>query len=295
MFVFISLSYNVYALTEIKQKTEGNDSPATVVLPGGHYEPHYDISDKAIDALIDRVSLEINQKYSDCMDFAIDFQNKKLEELNHKLAELYIQEVGAPEEEAKKWAQEIIEKAPEIRKEIETKEKLKEKYNAEFSKNLIANVYKLFTCIFKTVDSKLLAFKELNPEVKYEIKEEYILFAKKSMPKNFYIARTAILPNGSQVEIICILGKLQRGIVSSCPTLEFNENFHNRRVQSFKLIPNYGGIKITLRDNIVQLPKTREVLNNVEYTTSGGTMLTEGLKEKFNETLTKFIRLAYAR
>ncbi|MCJ7687730.1 MAG: hypothetical protein MUO60_00145, partial [Clostridiaceae bacterium] len=176
----------------------------------------------------------------------------------------------------------------------ESKEELIEKYNTEFSKNLIGNTYTLFSYIFETIDSRLLALKKENQKINYEIAEENILFSEKSTPKINYVARRANFPNGSQIIIFCILGKFNRGMVSECPTLEFDENFHDNKVQSFRLIPNYGGIKASLR-NTVRLPKEKQVLNNVEYMTTGEAILTEQVKKQFDETFKKFIQLAYTR
>ena len=188
----------------------------------------------------------------------------------------------------------IWDTIPTIRKEIETKERLIEKYNSEFSKNLIGNTYTLFSYIFENIDSKLLALKKENSEIKYEIEEENILFTEKSTQKNHYISRLINFPNGSQIIITCVLGEFHKGIVSKCPILVFDENFHNRRAQSFKLIPNYGGIKISPR-NTVRLPKKKQVLNDVEYTAKGEVMLTDQVKKQFDETFKKFIQLAYTR
>ena len=263
------------------------------ISPGGSSEISYDISDKAIGE-IDRVVSEIRQQFSNCLEVAIDFQNKKLKDLNQTLAELHAQET-TDQKEAKKWAQDLIEKAPEIRNEKQVIDELKDKYNREFSKNLLANAYKLFNYIFQTVDSRLLAFQELNTEVKYEKNENFILFNDESTQINRYVARTVILPNGNHIQIICITGKITQGIVSTCPILIFIEGAGKKTIQSFRLSPSYGGSKITIMGPGVQLPQKESVLADIEYRATGEEMLTVQIRERFNSTFQDFFKLAYTR
>ncbi|MCJ7602412.1 MAG: hypothetical protein MUO63_13060 [Desulfobulbaceae bacterium] len=281
------------ASSEVKQDTKGNQSPAVYISPGGSSKISYDISDKAIGE-IDRVVSEIRQQFSNCLEVAIDYQNKKLKDLNQTLSELHAQETTNPKE-AKKWAQDLIEKAPEIRNEKQVIDELKDKYNKEFSKNLLANVYKLFNYIFQTVDSRLLAFQELNTEVKYEKNENFILFNDESTQINRYVARTVILPNGNYIQIICITGKITQGIVSTCPILIFEEGAGEKTIQSFRLVPDYGAYKLTLMGPGVQLPQKERVLTNIEYGATGEEMLTVQLKGEFNSTFQEFFKLAYTR
>lgn len=278
------------ASSEVKQDTKGNQSPAVYISSGGSSNITYNNSDK----LIDRTASEIQQKYVDCLDLAIIFQTKKLKYLNKTLAELYAQET-TDQREARKWAQDLIDKAPEIKNQKHIIEERRDKYNREFSKNLLANVYKLFTYIFQTVDSRLLAFQELNTEVKYKKNKNFIFFNDESTQINRYVARTVILPNGNRIQIICDTGKIHQGIVSTCPTLIFAEVSGRKTIQSFKLVPHYGGHTLKILGPGVKLPEKKRVLTDIKYIATGEEMLTMQIRERFNSTFQDFFKLAYTR
>ena len=278
------------ASSEVKQDTKGNQSPAVYISPGGSSNITYNNPDK----IIDRVASEIKQEFDNCLDFAIIFQAKKLKYLNKTLAELYAQET-TDQKEAKKWAQDIIDKAPEIKNQKHVIEEQRDKYNKEFSKNLLANVYKLFTYIFQTVDSILLAFQELNTEVKYKKNKNLVFFNDEPTQINSYVARTVILPNGNCIHIICDTGKIHQGIVSTCPTLIFAEGSGKKIIQSFKLVPHYGGHTLTILGPGVKLPEKERVLADIKYIATGEEMLTMQIRERFDSTFQDFFKLAYTR
>ena len=294
-FLIIHFSFNIAAnaSNEVKQNTKGNQSPAVYISPGGNSKISYDISEKAISE-IDRVVSEIRQQFSNCLEVAIDFQNKKLKDLNHTLAKLRVQET-TNQKETKKWAQELIEKTPEIKNNKKAIDALRDEYNKKFSKNLLANVYKLFTFAYQTVDSRMLVFQELNTEVKFEKNENLILFKDESTQVNRYVARSVILPNGNHIQIICETGNILRGIVSRCPTLIFVELAGENIIQSFRLAPHYGGSTLTLRGSGVQLPQKERVLSDIKYRATGEEMLTIQIKERFNRNFQDFFKLAYTR
>ena len=100
-----------------------------------------------------QTQLEVRQEFRNCIDATVTFQNKKLEDLNHALAKLYSQEVGATDKEAKEWALHSLEKAGEFNKEMEGIEETRKQYNEELSKNIIAKVYTLFDYIYKSTDT----------------------------------------------------------------------------------------------------------------------------------------------
>jgi hypothetical protein len=83
--VIICWSSVSYASQVIKQETKGDQSPNITVLPGGHSELHYESSRKA-ESMMNQALSEIRQEFSKCLDVAVNFQNKKLDELNRQLS-----------------------------------------------------------------------------------------------------------------------------------------------------------------------------------------------------------------
>src|SRR4030042_466062 len=137
-------------------------------------------------AKIFQAQLEIEQRFKNCLDATIAFQDRKLEELNNALIKLYSQEVGGPDEEAKKWAIETLEKAREFKKEMEKLDETRKEYNEELSKSLVAKVYSLFDYIIQIVDSRLVALREVKTKIEYEKAEKLILFSRESAPSERY-------------------------------------------------------------------------------------------------------------
>lgn len=274
-----------YGADTIIQKTEGDQAPAQYVAPGG------------VGTIIYNYTSDINTQFRKCLEIAMDYQTKKLNELNSVLAQYFVQQTGASSEDAKKWAQDVIEKAPAFKKERERQNELIDEYNRELPKNLLANVYKLFAHIVEAVDSKMAALQILNPKIKYERDPRFVLFKDESTSLDRYTIRTAILPNANRIVIECITGSLRQGIVSKCPSLEFTEFVEQKALQTFAVKAAPSGLTLVMGDpNEVRLQfKKKKVLENVTYPATGAEALTAEFKHQFNTTFEEFLKIAYAR
>jgi hypothetical protein len=280
-----TLSSGSLAADKITQETKGDQSPAQYVAPGG------------VGTIIYNYTSDISTQFRKCLEIAMDYQTKKLNELNSILAQYFVQQTGASDEDAKKWAQDVIEKAPAFKKEKERQDDLIDQYNKELPKNLLANVYKLFAYIIETIDSRMAALQEIDPKITYEKDPRFILFKDESTSIDLYIIRTAILRNGSRIVIKCVTGSLRQGIPVTCPSFEFTELVEKRAMQTFAVKPATGGLTLTWGDpNKVQLQfKQKKVLGNVMYLSTGAETLTTEFKNQFNANFEEFLKMAYAR
>lgn len=284
-FLILSIPFELSASSDhVKQETKGDQSPV-VHAPGGNINIVYNI--------IENKSFEINKSFSKCFELAINLQAEKLKELNEEIAQFYIQQSGVPKEDAKEWAKDVINNAPEFKKELERQEALRNKYNKELSKELIAKTYKLFAYIFELVDSRLIALRESKPEIKHEMSKKFILFRDESTSTGSYTSRTLILPNENKIRIVCDTGQLTKGLVTNYPSLRFKEVVEEKVIQSFSILPKYPGIRIVAADKVPY--KKKKELRNVEYTVTGGDMLTEGFKVRLNETLQDFFKITLSK
>jgi hypothetical protein len=222
------------------------------------------------------------------------YTHKKLEELNRSLVKLYSQSAGAPDEDAKKWALETLENAREFKKEMETLDESRKKYNEGLSKDILDKAYRLFQFIVETVDSRIMALQELNPSVKYEKSDKLILFNDEMTKAGQYTLVTVVLPKGNRIFINCVPGELKQGLVSKCPSLEFVEHVEGKRMQSFGITPHYGLLSIGITEGKVKLKEGR-ALRGLTYSTTGEEMLTEQFKSQFNGTFKEFFNIAYGR
>jgi hypothetical protein len=306
VFCLLYLPGNLNAGEKVIQRTKGDQSPAVNVAPGAQFNLTYGASEEIIDAAF----AEIHKAYSDCLESTIAFQNKKIEDLNKKLADLYRQGHGSSlAEDAKTWVQDTIKQAPELKKEIERIDASRREYNEELSKNLMAKVYKLFAYIFETVDSTLMSFQDLNPEVKYEKDERLILFSDEFTHMDQYIARTIVLPNGNRILLNVITGKMHEGLVTTCPSMKFVEMVENKVKHTFEVVPTTfqkavgtgGGMIIFSASGTggkggkVPLENEDIFIGDVEYSATGGDMLTQEFKDAFKHNFRKFFVKAYSR
>lgn len=279
-----------HAADKITQETRGDQSPAVTVLPGGTSSISYNY---IYNQVVAPAFSEIRQQYSECIRLVIDFQNKKLEELDKRLAEFYTQKTGAPDQDAKKWVEEVIRNAPEYKKQMQDSEKAREEWNREFSKDLLAKVYNLFIYIFATIDARFAAFQEANPKAAYEKSEKFVLFTDASQQDIQYVARTFHLPNGNRIQVYCSTGKMNRGLIIACPSLRFSEVVAKGAGQSFSVTPERGHQTITRGSRPVPL-KQKAGLKDVEYPITGKEMLTGEFKTQFDATFQEFLKIAYA-
>jgi hypothetical protein len=248
-----------------------------------------------IDAQIDQVLSEVRKEFSKCLEITIAFQSKKLEDLNKTLAGLLVQNEGVTEEDAKKWARDILDKAPGFKKEIETNNALIRKYNEELSKDLMAKVYKAFAYVFETVDSRLLALKELSPKATYARDDKFVLFSDETTQIKSYTARSFVFANGNRIAVILTPGELKRGLIQTCPSLDFREYAGQSLTQSFRVKPYYGGgAGFRVSGGGVELKKER-IVTDIEYPATGTDVLTDRFKEELNKAFAEFIELAFTR
>ncbi|MCK4822922.1 hypothetical protein KA005_44590, partial [bacterium] len=73
----------------------------------------------------------------------------------------------------------------------------------------------------------------------------------------------------------------------------FKEVVEEKVIQSFSILPKYPGIRIVAADKVPY--KKKKELRNVEYTVTGGDMLTEGFKVRLNETLQDFFKITLSK
>ncbi len=285
--LFFCLLAESTAAEKITQETKGSQSPAVFLSPGA-------ISNINYTTPIDQIMSEVHKEFSRCMEVTIAFQSKKLEELNKKLARLLVENEGIPEDDARQWAKELVEKSPGFKKEIETNKALIQKYNKELSNNLAAKVYKAFSYIFENLDSRFLALKDLNPKTKYDRDDKFVLFSDENISVEAYTIRVFVFANENHINITLIPGKMKQGLVQKCPSIVFSEYEGKNLKQSFIIIPHYGGKTLTFRDNKVTLKKESTV-KDIKYLATGADVLTESFKENFNSMFTSFVKLAFAR
>jgi hypothetical protein len=178
---------------------------------------------------------------------------------------------------------------------MEQLDESRKEYNEGLSKDILEKTYRLFHYIFETVDSRLMVLQEINPKVKYETSDKLILFNDEKTKAEHYTLRTVVLPKGNRILIGCIPGELKHGLVSTCPSLEFGELVEGKKMQSFRIMPNYeSGPGIRIGGNEVQLKEERR-LQDVRYSATGKEMLTEQFRRQFNETFKEFFNIVYAR
>jgi hypothetical protein len=242
---------------------------------------------------VDKKLAEINDKFSKTLDVLINFQNKKVEELNKELADIFIQDIGGTDEDAKKWAKNIIDNAPEVKKQLENNERIRIQYNLELSKGLLTKVYNLYVYIYEKIDQRFMALKELNNKIKYEKDDKFILFNDESTRIDPYNSRTLILANGNNIIIQCLPGKIEQGFIRECPSLSFYEVVGEKILQSFSIHPSWGGV---LTGGGGEVPyQEKKKLESISYPKNGKEILTDDFEIKFNSTFEEFIQTAFAR
>lgn len=244
--------------------------------------------------LMDRSFSVIEQQNKKYLEATLAFQNKTLEDLNKKLSKLYSQKIGGTDEEVNKWALDTIERARETRTNLKNADKLREEYEKELSTNVVGKVYGLFDYIFTTVDSKLAAFQQLKPKVKYEKDDKFVLFGEESTPTVSYTFRTVVFENGNRILFIVTPGKLKQGLISTCPSLTMKEIVGRNTMQEFSVVANYGLHSLTIVS-----PETtfmaKKAPKKMEYPTTGKEILTQELKNKFNTAFQELFEIAYTR
>ncbi len=220
--VLLLLSFSPYSIAadKITQETRGDQSPAMTVQRGGTGNINYNY---VYNFIVAPTFTEIRQQNSECIRLVADFQRMKLEELDKRLAKFYVQQTGAPDQDAKKWAEEVIRNAPEYKKQTQESDRQKEEWNREFSKDIMAKAYDLFTYVLDSIDTRFAALQEVNPKTIYEKSDKFIFFNDASKGDTTYIVRTFIMPNGNRICIECSVGKISRGLIVTCPSLRVSD------------------------------------------------------------------------
>jgi hypothetical protein len=154
----------------------------------------------------------------------------------------------------------------------------------------MAKIYKAFAYVFETVDSRLLALKELSPKATYERVDKFVLFSDETTQIKSYTARSFVFSNGNRIAVTLTLGKLKQGFIETCPSLDFMAYAGQSLIQSFKVSPHYGGGKIRIIGG-VELKKER-TLRDIDYLATGAEILTDGFKGEFDKAFAEFIKLA---
>lgn len=279
-----------FAVETVQQKTEGDQSPAI----NAHNSEVNITYNNQFNSMIEQAFIQIQEVQNKCFETIISIQNEKLEKLNVEMSKIIAQNSDILGDSAKSWAEEFIQNAPTYKEEIKKRKELKEKYNTEFSKNLIGKVYKLFLYILSEVDSKGLALKDANPNIKYEQYEGFKLFKDKSLPNEIVFLRNIVLGNGSIIRILLYPGNLNRGLVKSCPTLKFIEENHKTQMQNFEIKPIAGGTMVNILANNIPY-KTQEKIGDISYNITQDELLTDSFQKKFDNRFTKFLRNAFTR
>ena len=170
---------------------------------------------------------------------------------------------------------------------------LTRKYNEELSKDLMGKVYKAFAYIFETVDSKLLALKDISPKSSYARDDKFALFSDETSHIKSYTARTFVFANGNRITVTLSPGKLEKGLLQQCPYLSFKEHDNQREIRTLTVEPHYGVGSVTvISGGGVKLISDRVVLKDIKYPATGAEILTDQFKEEFNKTFSKIIELA---
>jgi hypothetical protein len=216
-----------------------------------------------------------------------------VDERNNTPAALIVQNEGIPVEDAKKWARDIIGKAPRSKKEIDQNNALIRRYNEELSEDLMTKMYKAFDYVLETVDSKLPALKEASPKATYSRDERFVIFTDETAQLKPYTARSFVFTNGNRINLTLTPGTLKEGLVQTCLSLESSESVEHGSAQSFKVTPHCGGVKVAISGG-VQLKK-EWTLRDIEYPATGADILLDRFKEELNRTFLEFIELAFIR
>ena len=292
LFLSFCILFESYAAEGVTQETKGDQSPAILVMPGGTSNLTYKTDNEKTNALIEKYVSIVDKERLKCLEFVIAFQKQKLAEMNKTLAEFLIaQNQGMSEEDAKKWARDIIEKAPAFKKERETNDALVGKHNEELSKDFMAKAYKAFFFVFETVDSKLLALKELRPEAISVRDDKFLLFSEEASQTKPYTARSFVFAKGNGIAIVVTPGKLKQSFIQTYPHLDFVSYAGNSMTHSFKVKPGYSGMKILIDGGLNF--KKKITVSDVEYSVTGADILTDEFKERLNNSFAEFIKLAF--
>lgn len=284
----------VIAARETVIETEGDKSPAIYAPTANEVQVSIGVDEKTINDTINKATSDINNNFEKMLNLAIEYQDRRLDELNKELHDIYLVNATLADADAEKWAQEIIEQSPQVIKAVDDKNKLVDEYNIETSKNIVSKTYMLFSYVFEYVDSRFAAIKKISPEMNYEI-NEYSLFFNENANRSDKIARTATLPNGVRIEVIINPGVLEEGLVKSCPTAIFNEVGGQNNL-SFRLLStvNQGTTMMVGGGGSILKKHEKITINDVKYNVNNE-FPTDSIKKFFNQSFDKLILYTYGK
>jgi hypothetical protein len=284
--IFFPLFSNYsYAGQGIIQETRGNNSPA-INVPGGTVNistiPKEDI------ALIIKYMQDIKNQYNDCVKFAEEYQTNKLRDLEKNLAEINIKRIGSSNDDAVKWAQEIIEKSPEISKALKEKNDLIDKMNVELSKDIVERIYKLFVYIFNQIDSRTSALLDINHDIQYEKSNYSVFIDSDSNVIPTKDARSIIFPNKKKILVRVRPGRLKGPLVIDCPIIYFSSEY-----VSFSLIPSNLATGYMMGGDPVLKQHEQIKIENIKYNLQNEDILNDGFKNSFESGFDTLVKYTY--
>lgn len=290
-FLYIQ-TYATEETNKTSQSTQGDQSPAIFISPGGTSSVNYEVSQKKMDKMIQTATKLMREEFSNCLKIAAEFQTATLNELNVKLSKYLITQSQVSNIEAEEWARDILQTAPGIKKAQKEFEDTAKKYNEEISKMLVTSSYNYFAYVLGVVDTKLNALKKNDSEITVEINDRLVLFSDDEKRIEPYVMRKLNLRGGNFIQLVCFPGKISLGLVVKCPTIKFGEVKSNTLVQKFSFTPIHptgslsSGTKLPYKDSRI---KHKDVM----YPLTGQPSLDEKTKNEFEKTFDNFFQLAY--
>lgn len=241
---------------------------------------------------------EVQAGWTNCIQTVINLENQKIEELNKEISIYLNEEKGIPKEQAKSFADEIIQNSDSYQ-EFENKKKkqnaLVDEYNEQLSKNMIANSYIVFAYLIENIDTNISELISNHANSKYEKNDQIELFIGKS-----YAVRKLLLPGGNITISIGSGSRNAKGIVSNCPSLILSVQAGNSKVKDFTITPSYesaGGARLEFIGGPKPKYKKIEVrypYKNMKYRPESDVPLNDYFKKQFIKNFTEFMKFAFS-
>ncbi len=278
---------------KINQSTYGNQAPSIIALPGSDVHLDYQTTDEQIRKVVRDANTQILNEFSNCLKLTAKFQESTLEALGSELSEILIKNNKIPTEESGQFVNSIINNSKAIKDAQEQIEEALKKYNEELAKKLTTNVYSYVAYILSYIDNSMMSLKKVDKKIKYKKDNKFVLFSNHNKHEQPYLMRRIVFPASNSIQVICIPGDINNGLISNLPSLLFREMSQGKVLQQFKFVAKPRGGSFI---NVMPLPyKTeKKPLIDIEYPISGGSDLDQKTKNQFSETFTRFFQLAYA-
>jgi hypothetical protein len=290
--LFIPIVYAEQLPNKINQDTYGNQSPASIALPGSTVNINYQTSYKEITEVIEKANNKMRNEFSNCLKVAAKLQTSTLDELGEELALILLKDNKTTSVEAEGWAKSIIDNSQPIKNTQEHLKETSKKYNEEIAKMFTMNTYRYMSYILSYIDKRITSLQRVDDRITLEKSNKIVFFYNVSKLEKPYPIRRIFLPDGNHIEIICSPGQLRNGLVHTLPFLTFNEIKHDNIVQQFKFTADSSS-PVFLGSHLPYKKKELQY-KNIIYPMTGGPDLDEKIKKQFSETFIKFFQLAYA-